>query len=309
MGMKPIIIGTRGSKLALYQAELVKYTIEKEFPEAIVEVKIISTKGDEVLDIALSKIGDKGLFTKELETELENGGVDMAVHSLKDLPTNLEANFSVGAVLERGDFRDAIISLNNLKLKDLTPNLTIATSSLRRKAGLLSINKDLNIIDIRGNVNTRIKKMEEGYCDAIIMAAAGLQRLGLDKYITEILEPTMMIPAVSQGVIAMEIRKNDAAIKEICARINHTPTENAASAERAFMNTLEGGCQIPVGCYTVVTNGIMRIIGFIASIDGKTYLKEEISGEIGIAEFMGIELAKKLLKQGGDKILKEIRMR
>lgn len=305
--MQKIKIGTRGSKLALYQAELVKSKIEALNLGITVEIVIIKTKGDEILDIALSKIGDKGLFTKELEVALHEGGIDIAVHSLKDLPTELSEQSKLAAVLERADFRDALVSKNHKKLSEFTPSDRIATSSLRRKAGILNLNKDLQIVDIRGNVNTRLKKMEDGYCDAIIMAAAGLQRLGLDHYITEILEPTVMIPAVSQGAIAIESRKGDARIDAVCDRLNHIPTWKAIAAERTFMNTLQGGCQIPVGCYTKVVDNSFEIIGFIASVDGQTYLKDSLSGSLDKAQDMGKELAVKLLARGGDVILKDIR--
>lgn len=293
--------------MALYQAELVKSKIEDLNLKIEVEIVIIKTKGDEILDIALSKIGDKGLFTKELEVALHNGGIDIAVHSLKDLPTELSTESKLGAVLERADFRDALVSRDHRKLSEFTPTDKIATSSLRRKAGLLKINKELQIVDIRGNVNTRLKKMEDGYCDAIIMAAAGLQRLGLESYITEILEPEVMIPAVSQGVIAIEARKNDDYITSICNKLNHEPTWKTIVAERAFMNTLQGGCQIPVGCYTKVVGESFEITGFVASVDGQTYLKEHLKGLVSDAETMGKQLASKLLSLGGDVILKEIR--
>lgn len=308
MSKTTVRIGTRGSKLALYQAEQVKKIIENRFPEIVAEIKIINTRGDQVLDVALSKIGDKGLFTKELENELISGEIDMAVHSLKDLPTELPDIFTIGAVLERADFRDALVSKDHRKLKDLTSADIIATSSLRRKAGLLCINPDFQIVDIRGNVNTRLKKMEDGYCDAIIMAAAGLQRLGLDSYITEILEPEVMIPAVSQGIIAIETRKRDEFVNSICNSFNHQPTMLAASAERAFMRTLQGGCQVPVGCYTRVNGENFSITGFVASVDGKEYLKEELTDKITEAEKLGEKLAVSLLNQGGDAILKSIRI-
>lgn len=307
MNLHTIKIGTRGSKLALYQAEQVKNAIEQLFPEVSTEIKIIKTKGDEVLDVALSKIGDKGLFTKELETELQNGDIDMAVHSLKDLPTELADYFTVGAVLERADFRDALVSRNHKKLSELTASDKIATSSLRRKAGLLNLNPDFQIIDIRGNVNTRLRKMEEGYCDAIIMAAAGLKRLGLESYITEVLEPETMIPAVSQGVIAVETRKNDDFMSGICQKLNHEQTWKTVIAERAYMKTLQGGCQVPVGCYTQLNNNSLTITGFIASTDGKTYLREQLTGNLGDAETLGKNLAESMLSKGGRKILLEIR--
>jgi len=307
MSLNSIKIGTRGSKLALYQAAQVKSNIEL-WCETAVEIKIIKTKGDEVLDIALSKIGDKGLFTKELEAALQNGDVDIAVHSLKDLPTEVPDDFMVGAVLERGDCRDALVSKHHKKLIELSSSDKIATSSLRRKAGLLSLNKHFQIIDIRGNVNTRVKKMEEGYCEAIVMAAAGLKRLGLHNYITEIFEPDIMIPAVSQGIIALEIRKNDTDIRNLVNKVNHLQTWLAATSERAFMRTLQGGCQVPVGCYTQMKDNLFSITGFVASPDGETYLREQLTGTVEKAEELGQQLARILLDKGGDKILKDIRI-
>ena len=307
MSLNSIKIGTRGSKLALYQAAQVKSNIEL-WCETAVEIKIIKTKGDEVLDIALSKIGDKGLFTKELEAALQNGDVDIAVHSLKDLPTEVPDDFMVGAVLERGDCRDALVSKYHKKLIELSSSDKIATSSLRRKAGLLSLNKHFQIIDIRGNVNTRVKKMEEGYCEAIVMAAAGLKRLGLHNYITEIFEPDIMIPAVSQGIIALEIRKNDTDIRNLVNKVNHLQTWLAATSERAFMRTLQGGCQVPVGCYTQMKDNLFSITGFVASPDGETYLREQLTGTVEKAEELGQQLARILLDKGGDKILKDIRI-
>lgn len=307
MDKRLIRIGTRGSRLALYQAEQVQVKISAVHPEINTEVVIIKTKGDKILDVALSKIGDKGLFTKELERELNNEKIDMAVHSLKDLPTELPESFRIGAVLERADFRDALVSRDHNKLKELSGNNRIGTSSLRRQASLLHLNKDLQIVDIRGNINTRLRKMEEGYCDAIVMAAAGLVRLGLEEHITEILNPETFVPAVSQGVIAVETRKNDQYINEICEKLNHQQTWLACIMERAFLKTLEGGCQVPAGCFTRLEDSSVSITGFVASPDGKIYIKEQLTGPFGEYEKLGRQLAEKLLAAGGDRILKEIR--
>lgn len=302
-----IRIGTRGSQLALYQAKKVKATLEEIFPDLQVELKIIKTKGDKILDVALSKIGDKGLFTKEIENELIAGSVDLAVHSLKDLPTALPVGLKLGAVLERGEFRDALVSLNGKKLSDLKSGDVVATSSLRRIAGLLKINNQLVIKDIRGNVNSRLKKMEEGYCDAMIMAAAGLQRLGLEKYITEIIDPEVIMPAVSQGAIAIETRQNDPKIDALMEKLNHLPTWNTILAERAFLARLEGGCQVPLGCCSKVENGILNMGGFVASVDGSQYIREDISGEIMKGAEIGVQLAEKMLKRGAGEILSHIK--
>jgi len=306
--MKDIIrIGTRGSQLALYQAYKVKSTLEGLFPGLKVELKIIKTKGDKILDVALSKIGDKGLFTKEIEVELIDGSVDIAVHSLKDLPTRLPEGLKLGAVLERGEFRDAFVSKNGLKLADLKPGHIVATSSLRRIAGLLKINDQIVIKDIRGNVNSRLQKMEDGYCDAMIMAAAGLQRLGLEEYITEVINPEVVMPAVSQGAIAIETRENDVEVDELMAKVNHKETWNAIVAERAFLARLEGGCQVPLGCYSEVEGNRLILSGFVASIDGKQYIEETISGDVEKGAELGVEMAEKMLLRGAHEILSQIK--
>lgn len=304
---KNIRIGTRGSQLALYQAKKVKATLENLFPELQVELEIIKTKGDKILDVALSKIGDKGLFTKEIENALIDGSVDLAVHSLKDLPTTLPEGLKLGAVLERGEFRDALVSKGGKKLSELSAGDVVATSSLRRQAGLMKMNNQIIIKDIRGNVNSRLQKMEDGYCDAMIMAAAGLQRLGLEKYITEIIDPEIIVPAVSQGAIAIEIRMNDPEVELLMEKINHTETWNAITAERAFLAHLQGGCQVPLGCFSKVENGILTMNGFVASVDGSRFINETISGEISKGAELGVEMAEKMLGKGALEILSQIK--
>ncbi|HLN74280.1 MAG: hydroxymethylbilane synthase [Methylococcaceae bacterium] len=304
---KHIKIGTRGSQLALYQAKKVKATLESMFPELLVELDIIKTKGDKILDVALSKIGDKGLFTKEIENALIDGSVDIAVHSLKDLPTKLPEGLKLGAVLERGEFRDALVSKNGKKLSELGAGDVVATSSLRRQAGLMKMNDQIVIKDIRGNVNSRLQKMEEGYCDAMIMAAAGLQRLGLENYITEIIDPQIIVPAVSQGAIAIETRMDDPEVEFLMQQINHTDTWNAIIAERAFLSHLEGGCQVPLGCYTKVNDGQLTMHGFVASLDGTQFINETISGEISKGAELGVEMAEKMLSLGALEILNHIK--
>ena len=304
---RTIRIGTRGSQLALYQAEKVKATIQQIFPDLQVELEIIKTKGDKILDVALSKIGDKGLFTKEIENALIDRTVDLAVHSLKDLPTTLPDGLKLGAVLERGEFRDAIASVTGKTLSNLKAGDVIATSSLRRIAGLLKINDKIIIRDIRGNVNSRLKKMEEGYCDAMIMAAAGLQRLGFEKYITEIIDPEMILPAVSQGAIAIETRIGDAEIEAIMTKLNHTETWEAVVAERKFLAELQGGCQVPLGCFSEIDNDKLTLHGFVASVDGKQYIRESISGELKDGALLGMKLAEKMQEKGATEILNKIK--
>lgn len=304
---KHIKIGTRGSQLALYQAKKVKSTLESLFPELLVELEIIKTKGDKILDVALSKIGDKGLFTKEIENALIDGSVDIAVHSLKDLPTKLPEGLQLGAVLERGEFRDALVSKNGKKLSELSAGDVVATSSLRRQAGLMKLNNQLIIKDIRGNVNSRLQKMEDGYCDAMIMAAAGLQRLGLESYITEIIDPEVIVPAVSQGAIAIETRINDPEVAFLMQKVNHTDTWNAITAERAFLAHLEGGCQVPLGCYSKVEAGQLTMNGFVASVDGQQFILETITGEISKGAELGVQMAEKMLQKGALEILNHIK--
>ncbi len=300
-------IGTRGSKLALFQAYRVKDELQLHYPDTEFIIEIIKTKGDKILDVALSKIGDKGLFTKEIEEALFNHEIDMAVHSLKDLPTIFPEGAKLGAVLKRGEIRDALVSTNGRKITDLTVNDVIATSSLRRKAQLLRINKNFKIVEIRGNVNTRIRKMEEGYCDVMVMAAAGLQRLEMHEYISDLFEPEIMIPACSQGAIVIEIRENDPVTEEIISKINDPETLIATDAERAFLRTLEGGCQIPVGSYSRIDGDTFHITGFISSIDGTQYIKDSTEGNISQAVFLSMKLAQSLHNRGGGEILNAIR--
>lgn len=303
-----IRIGTRGSQLALYQANVVKEELERKFPDHHFQIVVIKTKGDKILDVPLSKIGDKGLFTKELEVAMFDNEIDMAVHSLKDLPTSFPEGVVLGAVLKRGEVRDALISCSKRSLQDLTTDDVIATSSLRRKAQLLRINKNFKIVEIRGNVNTRIRKMEEGYCTVMVMAGAGLQRLGMDNYISELIDPALVIPACSQGAIAIEIRENDDAIASLVGAINDPVTLIATNAERAFLRTLEGGCQIPVGSHSTIKDEKFELTGFISSIDGSEFIKESVSGPLDQAVGLSVGLAERLLAMGGRGILKEIRL-
>jgi len=307
MSDNTIKIGTRGSKLALYQANRVKEELDLHFPEIKSEIVVINTKGDKILDVALSKIGDKGLFTKELEVALMNGEIHMAVHSLKDMPTELPEGLKLGAVLERGEINDAFVSRDKRPLKEFSEKEKIATSSLRRVAGLLHLNPRLKIVDIRGNVQTRLKKMKEGYCDAMIMAAAGLKRLGLEEHITEIIPTDVIIPAVGQGTIGIEVKKNDGTIEGLLKKLNHHRTWRIIMAERAFMRRLQGGCQVPAGCYSEIKDSILTLNGFVASLDAKQYLSDKVSGSLLDSKHLGMQLADKLIDKGGDRILKEIR--
>ncbi len=302
-----IRIGTRGSGLALYQANLVKDALLSAFPGTDIELVVIKTKGDKILDVALSKIGDKGLFTKELENFLFSGEIDVAVHSLKDIPTTLPEGLTLCAVTQREDRRDALVSRESKKLDDLNGSHKIATSSLRRKASLLRYNSSLKVIDIRGNIDTRLGKMQAGYCDAIVMAVAGLKRMGMEKHITEILPPDQFLPAVGQGALGLEIRADDTKMSDILVHINHPDTWTEISAERAFMKKLEGGCLVPVGCHTLLQGSGLTMTGFVSGTDGKNYLHHMLSGSAAEPGKLGDALAAALLDMGGDRVLREIR--
>lgn len=303
---KPFIIGTRGSKLALYQANLVKSLLCKALPALQIDIEIIKTKGDKILDVPLAKIGDKGLFTKELEVALVEGKIDIAVHSLKDLPTKLPDGICLGAVLERGEVRDVLISKEQLSFDKLPAGAVIGTSSLRRISQVLYARPDLKIVDMRGNVDSRIQKLESGICDAIILAGAGVTRLEYTGKITQFFEPDVMIPAVSQGIIGIEARENDVRVADILATINHPATFTIALAERAFLRTLEGGCQVPLGCITTMTD-TFSITGFIADRDGSTMIRKTQQGAPELAEQIAISLAKELYNAGGKNILDRIK--
>lgn len=303
---KSFIIGTRGSLLALYQANLVKLLLEKALPNLAVSIEIIKTIGDKILDVPLAKIGDKGVFTKELEVALVNKQIDIAVHSLKDLPTALPAGICLGAVLQRGEVRDVLISKTKQSFMELPAGAVIGTSSLRRISQVLYIRPDLKIVDMRGNVDSRIKKLAAGVCDAIILAGAGVIRLNYSEKITQYFESDIMIPAVSQGIIGIESREGDERVNQVLQHINHTLTYKTALAERAFLRSLEGGCQVPIGCITTM-NETFSITGFIADCDGSFLIKQTLFGSLEDAEQIAVTLANKLLELGGKEILKRIK--
>jgi hydroxymethylbilane synthase len=302
-----IILGSRGSELALWQTNWVKSELQQNFPHLDIKVEIIKTKGDNILDVSLSKIGDKGLFTKEIENALLEKKIDLAVHSLKDLPTTLPNGLQIGAVSERIDQRDVFISNKFSSLEELPGNASIATGSLRRKSQLLNFKPSLNIIDIRGNLQTRFKKFEENGYDGMILAYAGVKRLGMENKITQIIPVEIMLPAVSQGVMAVEVREGDEDIISLLNVINNKQSETETSAERSFLRALEGGCQVPIGVYSKIENNILKLEGMVASIDGRIMLRDKISGDINKSENLGTELAEKLKNQGAAKILNEIR--
>ena len=302
-----LAIGTRGSKLALYQANLVKSKLETTYPTLEVVINVIKTKGDKILDIALSKIGDKGFFTKEIQDALYNKEVDIAVHSLKDLPTELPKGSQLGAILERANHRDVLVSVGGKKLADFTAEDKIATSSLRRKSQLLQMNKQVQVVEIRGNVDTRIRKMNDGHCEGIIMAAAGIERLGLQEHITEYLNETQMLTAPGQGAIAIEIRKEDNEILEVLSVLNHEQSAICVTAERSFLNRLEGGCQIPFAAHATLDGDNLTVEGLVATLDGRKIQRAKIIGNSKDAIQLGIDLANSIQDNGGYEILEEVK--
>ena len=307
--MKPelITIGTRGSKLALWQANETRSRLLEFFPGLDVEISIIKTLGDTILDKALSKIGNKGLFTNELEQALLDGTIDVAVHSLKDLPTQLPDGLTLGAILPRGEVRDVFLSRDGRDLSDFTPHDKVATSSLRRQSQLLHHYPWLNVTDIRGNVDTRIRKMNEGYCEGLVLAGAGVTRLGMSAMITSYIDPSIIMPAVGQGAIALEINANNSRVAEICNAMNDLPTWKLTMAERAFLHAIKGGCQVPVACHTTLNYNMITINALIASLDGKRVERGSVECNIDDANHEAKELAISMLKAGGAKILEEIR--
>jgi hydroxymethylbilane synthase len=302
-----IIIGSRGSELALWQANFVKRELEKKNKNVSVEIKIIKTKGDKILDVALSKIGDKSLFTKELEIELLNKNIDLAVHSLKDLQTTIPKGLKLAAVTKRHNVHDVIIARKKgTTIHNLPDGATVATGSLRRKCQILHLRPDLNIVELRGNVPSRIKKFLESDWDAIVLARAGVERLKLNKYISSIIKTDAMLPAVGQGALGIETRDDNKVVNEIVKSIHHEATYKAVLAERALLKTLEGGCQVPIGAFAEVKPNGLTIDAIVGSLDGSLTFRKKIRGSKHNSEKLGTDLAKDLLKAGAKTILEEI---
>ncbi len=301
-----IIIGTRSSKLALWQADFVAEAIKGEHPELAVKEQRMTTKGDKILDAPLAKIGGKGLFTKELEEAMLSREIDIAVHSLKDMPTEVPEGLAITAITKRADPGDAFVSNRYAHLSELPKGARVGTSSLRRRAQLLSLRPDLDIHDLRGNVGTRLDKLDAGEYDAIVLAVAGLTRLGFGERIREIIPREHMLPAVGQGALAIESRADDEAVNEVIAFLNDPDMQTAATAERAFLARVEGGCQVPVGVYAECDQGELTIEAVIASLDGRRLYRSKTHGQETEAEHLGRELAERLLDEGGLAILQEL---
>jgi hydroxymethylbilane synthase len=305
--MKKIItIGTRKSLLALWQSNYIKDCLEKQYPDCEVRLQKIVTKGDKILDVPLSKIGGKGLFTKEIETALLEGEVDLAVHSLKDMPTKLPDGLCLTAITRRAVVGDAFVSNKYRTFAEMPAGAVLGTSSLRRKAQLLARRPDLDIRDLRGNVDTRLRKLDDGQYDAIILAAAGLTRLGYGDRIKETLPCDFCIPAVGQGALAIECRSDNTEVRNLLEFLNHPETKSCTDAERAFLGLVEGGCQVPIGVHADIANDTMHITAIIASLDGSTLIRDEIDGDPADAIVLGKILGTRMLEKGGREILDAI---
>ncbi|MBI4682033.1 MAG: hydroxymethylbilane synthase [Nitrospirae bacterium] len=307
MTKRKIVIATRGSKLALWQAEWIKSLLLGINPDFDIELNKIKTTGDKILDVPLAQVGGKGLFVKEIEEAMLRGEADLAVHSMKDVPTDLPEGLHLSAITKREDPRDAFIAGKGIKsFSDLPRGANIGTSSLRRICQLLNLRPDLKITQLRGNVDTRLRKVAEGEFDAIILAAAGVKRLGFADRITEKLPVDVSLPAIGQGAVGIECRVDDVFINDLLKELNHEETSVCVRAERAFLKRLEGGCQVPIAAYAKLDNSKLIIEGLVGSLDGKTLIKAGIEGKPEEAETLGIALAEKLLSKGAKEILDEV---
>ena len=301
-----IRIGTRGSKLALTQSEWIKEQLERRYSGIRVDLVKIKTTGDKILDVPLSKVGGKGLFVKEIEEALLENRVDVAVHSMKDVPAQLPDDLMLSTFPRREDPSDALISGEQQRLDQLPKGARVGTSSLRRGAQLLHLRPDLTLVNLRGNVDTRLNKLKSGDLQAIILAAAGLNRLGLSNLITQTIPFHQLLPAVGQGALGLEVRRKDQKTIDLLDFLNHEDTRTAVAAERAFLKTLEGGCQVPIAGFAQVNGDTLSFEGLVAELDGSKIFKENETGNRDQAEEMGIRVAKKLLASGGGDVLKRL---
>ncbi|MCF2858571.1 hydroxymethylbilane synthase [Pseudoalteromonas sp. SMS1] len=303
---KTVRIATRKSALALWQAEYVKAQLEHFHPELVVELVPMSTKGDKILDTPLAKIGGKGLFVKELEQAMLEGRADIAVHSMKDVPVDFPEGLMLHTICEREDPRDAFVSNQYQQLAQLPAGAVVGTSSLRRQCQIREMRPDLQIKDLRGNVNTRLAKLDAGEFDAIILAAAGLIRLEMAERIASYVSVEQSLPANGQGAVGIECRSDDTRVQDLLAPLEHAPTRARVMAERAMNRRLEGGCQVPIGAYAQLQGDQIYLRGLVGAVDGSTILRAETTGPVQQAEALGVKLADSLLEQGADKILAEV---
>ncbi|MGD2099808.1 MAG: hydroxymethylbilane synthase [Desulfobacterales bacterium] len=304
---RPVRIGTRGSKLALWQANWTKSFLETKFPSIPIELIVIKTQGDKILDVPLAKVGGKGLFVKEIEQALLDERIDIAVHSMKDMPADIPDGLCIGAIPERENPVDVFISRSGALFKELPAGSVIGTSSLRRGAQLRHARADIVVQTIRGNLDTRLKKLESENFDALVLAAAGVKRLNLEHKITEYLDAAIMLPAIGQGALCVEIRKGDLTVGPMVAAMEHAPTRVVVSGERAFLKRLEGGCQVPIAGYGNIKNNSFILSGLVADVDGARVIKGEKSGPVESAETIGTNLAEELLDRGAFKILEKLK--
>ncbi len=309
-----IVIGTRGSKLALWQANWVKERLESLYPRLKIEIEKIKTTGDKILDAPLAKIGGKGLFVKEIEEALLQGRIHLAVHSMKDVPTEIPLGLHISAICEREDPRDVLISKNGESLKELLDGALVGTSSLRRTVQIKNIRKDLVIKPLRGNVDTRIRKLKEGEFHAIILALAGVKRMGYENIFKNILSIDEMIPAIGQGAIGIETRSDDYFINDLVNPLNHWETQVCVYAERAFLSVMGGGCQVPLACHARLEDNFLKIVGMIGDPEenrdlikgSRQYTFSSKSSILEEAKRIGEELAEELLNRGGREILQKV---
>ncbi len=299
-------IATRKSPLALWQANFVSAQLKHHHPELQVELVTMTTQGDKILDTPLAKVGGKGLFVKELETGMLEGRADIAVHSMKDVPVDFPTGLHLAVICEREDPRDAFVSNTYSSLDELPQGARLGTSSLRRQSQIAALRPDLKIIDLRGNVNTRLKKLDDGEYDAIILAAAGLKRLEFEERITQFIDTDVCLPAIGQGAVGIECRTDDARVHNLIAPLNDNKTQIRVLAERAMNARLQGGCQVPIAGYAEFDKGLIMMRGLVGQVDGQKIIRGDIAGPADNAEELGIVLAEDLLSRGADKILKEL---
>jgi hydroxymethylbilane synthase len=300
--MARLRIGSRGSQLALWQANHISSLLRERGHE--IELEIIKTTGDKITDVALAKVGTKGMFTKEIEDALAEGRVDLAVHSLKDLPTELPPGFEIAAITKRENPRDVLLSIKYASIQELPKDAKVGTSSLRRQAQLKVVRPDLDIFPLRGNVDTRVRKLEEGNYDAIILAAAGLFRLGKTQLVKQVIDEEMMCPAAGQGALGIEIRKGDAAVREHLRFLDDAAARATTTCERALLNKLGGGCQVPIGAFAEMEDGVLRLIGICARPDGTELIREVQTGSDPVE--LGERTGETILRRGGDQILRDV---
>ena len=299
-------IGTRGSKLALTQSQWVKGRIESVHPGVVVELVRITTTGDRIQRPPLSEVGGKGLFIKEIEEALLRKEVDLGVHSMKDVPAGLPEGLEISVFPQREDPRDAFVSEKFRSIEELHHGSSVGTSSLRRASQLLHLRPDLRVIPIRGNVDTRLRKLESGQFDALILASAGLRRLGLSHRISQMLSIDLSLPAIGQGVLGLEVRKSDHVVRDLIGFLNHVETELTVRAERAFLKELEGGCQVPLAGYGKLDGDTLELEGMVAELDGSVLIRDKLFGPKEKPEELGVKLARNILGSGGDTILQKI---